>query len=203
MPAADRTGFTLLELLVGMALAAVIMAGAYSAYFSLQRAQDSTTVAMEQQRMLRASLDLMRRELSSLRFSKGQTTQRFLVEDRDIFGKPASVVSFATLAPPQEAAVSDQLLVQYRTSEADDGSLTLSRSSRDRFLATDTRSSYPLLERHEGFLVECFDGSTWRKNWDTDLTPALPQQIRVTVSVRDGARTVAQRLLVKPRISGS
>ena len=203
MRAVSRSGFTLIELLVGMALAAVIMAGAYTAYFALQRAQDSATVAMEQQRMLRASLDLIRRELTSLRFSKGQATQRFLVEDRDIFGKPASAVSFATLAPPQEGAVSDQLLVQYRTSEADDGSLLLSRSSRDRFLATDVRSNYPLLERHEGFLVECFDGSAWRKNWDTDLTPALPQQLRVTISIRDGARTISHRVLVKPRITGS
>lgn len=203
MPVSSKRGFTLLELLVGLAIASLIIAAAYTVFFSFQRSQDIAVSEMEQRRMLRSTLDLMRRELSSLRFRKDDQLLRFLVEDRDFFGKPASTISFATIAPPLEGPVSDQLLVQYRTIEAPQGALNLIRASREHFQESATRTEYPLLEQQEGFLVECFDGSTWRKSWDTALTPSLPQAIRVTVSIRDGARIVRHMLVARPRITES
>jgi len=196
----DYRGFTLLELLIGFAIASLIMTSAYTVFFTFKRSQADASRRMEKQRMLRSSLDLIRREFSSIRYRKDEKQLRFLVEDRDFYGNSASSFSFSTIAPPQDGAVSDQLLVKYSVAEDEKGYLILNRKARDLFTAKDSSVEYPLFEQHEGLLVECFDGKDWRKSWDTDITPSLPLIIRVTISIRDSGRLVPHRIAVKPRI---
>ncbi|CAH2031549.1 type II secretion system protein GspJ [Trichlorobacter ammonificans] len=196
-------GFTLLELLVALAIASLVITAAYGVFFSLNRAQQVAGVDMEQRRALRSALDLLRRELTSLLYRAGDKQLRLLVEDRDFFGKPASNLSFATIAPPADGPVSDQLLLRYLVVEAGE-QLKLTRAARDYFLEEEMErvAAYPVLEKLEGFLVECYDGSKWLKNWDTSLTPALPKAIRVTVTLRDRERVVSHRITAVPRITG-
>jgi type IV pilus assembly protein PilW len=56
-------GFTLIELLVAMAIAGVVMAGIYSAYSSQQRSYIVQEQVAGMQQNLRASMDLMEREI--------------------------------------------------------------------------------------------------------------------------------------------
>lgn len=196
-------GFTLLELLVALAIAALVVTAAYGVFFSLNRAQQVASVDMEQRRALRSSLDLLRRELSSILYNSGDKRLRLLVEDRDFFGKPASNLSFATIAPPADGPVSDQVLLRYLVVEAGE-QLKLTRAARDFFLEEEMERvpAYPVLDKLEGFLVECYDGSKWLKNWDTALTPALPKAIRVTVTLRDRERTVSHQVTALPKVTG-
>ncbi len=200
MRSADCRGFTLLELLIGVAIASLIMTSVYTVFFTFKRTQANASSQMEKQRMLRSSLDLIRREFSSIRFKKDDKQLRFLVEDRDFYGKPASSFSFSTIAPPQAGSVSDQLLVWYSVTEDGKGVLLLNRKARDLFNVSDSSVEYPLIEQHEGVLVECFDGKDWRKSWDTAITPSLPLIIRVTISIRDSGRLVSHSISIRPRI---
>lgn len=196
----NRRGFTLLELLIGLAIATLIIAAAYTTLFSLNRAHDAAAQGMEQRRVLRSTLDMLRRELASLRYFSDDTRLRFVVEDRDYFGKPASTLTFSTLAAPTPAPVSDQLRVRYRIDSSQER-LTLTKASQDLLLEGDEPKAYPLLDELEGFLVECSDGNRWLKTWDTELTKALPKLIRVTITLREAGHTVAYQATVKPRIT--
>jgi len=207
-----RNGFTLLELLVAFAIATLIIIAAYGAFFSLNNAQQVAGNDMMQRRSQRALLDLMRRELSSILYRAGDKKLRFLVEDRDIFGKPASGLSFTCIAPPLYGIASDQSMLRYQVLESRER-LVLTRSSRDYFHDENVpvmeeqngvmvdRSSYPVLEELDGFLVECFDGSKWLRNWDTALTPALPKAIRITFTIYDKGRAVSHKITAIPKVT--
>lgn len=201
MAASNRQGFTLLELLLALAITALVLAAAYTTLFSLSRAQEHAARGMEQRRALRNSLDLLRRELSSVLIKAGDQRFRFMVQDRDFYGKPASTMQYATLAPPSEGISSDLVRVRYQTTEEDGGTLLLQRSSRGLFLSEEASSGYPLLSNLEGVLVECYDGSKWGKTWDTTLTPSLPKMIRVTITLLEGDRSVAYQVTATPRIT--
>jgi general secretion pathway protein J len=196
----SRRGFTLLELLLALAITALVLAAAYTTLFSLSQAQERAAHGMEQRRALRNSLDLLRRELSSVLFRTGDQRFRFMVQDRDFYGKPASIMQYATLAPPSEGVSSDLVRMRYQTVEADTSALVLQRSSQGLFLTDERSGGYPLLDSLEGFLVECHDGSRWVKTWDTTMTATLPKMIRVTVTLQEGDRSVAYQVTATPRI---
>lgn len=129
MTANNRRGFTLLELLIALAIATLIITAAYVTLFSLNRAHEAASQGMEQRRVLSSTLDMFRRELASLRYFSDDSRLRFVVEDRDYFGKPASTLTFSTLAAPTPAPVSDQLRVRYRIDTSQER-LTLTKQAR-------------------------------------------------------------------------
>lgn len=198
--AGNRKGFTLLELLVALAVAAIVLLAATTSLFNLHNAREQADQLMEQQRALRSSLDLVRRELNSALFGTGNEKLRFQILDRDFYGKPASILSFTTLAPPLEAAVSDQIQVVWQVEELGE-QLRLVRSSREFFRNDDLEPvDYPLIEQVEGFLVECYDGNNWIRTWDTELTRGLPRLIRVTISVPQQDGIASFQVLASPRM---
>ena len=198
--AADHRGFTLLEVLVALAVGSLVLLAVTTTLFSLNRAHQQVSDRMEQQRSLRNSVDLLRRELSSAIFRPNDKLLRFQVQDRDFYGKPASTMQLATLSAPLDSAASDQQIVLYQAEEQQER-IRLTRASRDYF-QTDTPkpNQYPLLDGLDGFLVECYDGSKWVKTWDTELNRSLPKQVRITITLPDSPKPVSFQLLANPRI---
>lgn len=203
MTANNRAGFTLLELLVALAITLVIVLAVTTVLFSLNGGYEAVSRDMEQRRTVRTTLDLVRRELSAVLYRQADKQLRFKVDDRDFYGKPTSSISFITLAPPREGEVSDQIRVQYAAEEADAASFRLTRGSRDFFQQEDLPpKNYTVLDSLEGFLVECHDGSKWLRSWDTEITGRLPAKVRVTLSLRDRDKTIAYQIIAAPRING-
>jgi len=58
-----QTGFTIIELLAGILISAVILAGLYSVFFSQQEAFSAQEQVAEMNQNIRAALDLMTREI--------------------------------------------------------------------------------------------------------------------------------------------
>ena len=191
----NNKGFTLIELLIALALLVILAGALYGTYFSVVAAREKGGSRMEERRELSTTLGKLHDELSSVFYkapAADQKTQRlhFVVEDRDSFGKPASLLQFTALAPPRidPAPTSDVMVVRYSVREKEeDQVLTLAREARDLYLDTSVKSiPYPMVDRLEGFLVECWDGSKWVKTWDTALNTRLPQKVRVTITAKGG-----------------
>jgi general secretion pathway protein J len=196
----SQHGFTLLEILIALALLGVLAGALYGTYFSLIKGRESAIVGMEARRELRTTLDLLRRELNSALYRRNNKRLHFSVENRDIFGKPASVLAFTSIAPPQPGGqiISDQLDLKYEIVERDK-EMILTRQAKDIFHAGEA-ARYPQMESIEGFLVECQNGDKWVKVWDSAINFGLPQAIRVTVTVKDGEKTADYTLLATPRV---
>lgn len=202
-------GFTLIEVLIALALLSILAGTLYSTYFTLIKGRESAAEGMEARRELRTTLDLLRRELNSAFYRAVQsgTTKRlhFSVEDRDIFGKPASRLAFTTIAPPQAGgqAVSDQIDLVYEIVERDK-KMILSRQAKDLYHSGEP-DRYPQMENIEGFLVECLplNSDKWVKSWDTanEQQHRLPAAMRVTVTVKEGDHNASYSILATPRIA--
>lgn len=199
-----NSGFTLLEILIAVVLLGILTAALYGSYFGVIRARDRASAGMESRRELGATLDLIRREVSSALFNRSDKRLRLVVEDRDNFGVPSSTLELTTLAPPsgQTRSESGIVIVTYRIAEKDK-KRTLTRQERDLFSEEVAIPAYPQMEQISAFLVECYDGSKWVKSWDTAINGALPKNLRVTVQVDEAGKTVEFSVLSVPRVSGS
>jgi len=184
----DNKGFTLLELLVALALLVILTGALYGTYFSVMAGREKGGARIDQRREISTTLAKLHSELASAFWNNTNKRLIFVVEDRDSFGKPASVLAFTSIAPPRidPAPASDVTLVRYSVQEKE-GVLSLVRESRDPYLDTSVKSfPYPVMDVIEGFLVECYDGSKWVKSWDTALNTFMPKSVRVTVTMKGG-----------------
>jgi general secretion pathway protein J len=197
-------GFTLLELLVALVLLAILSGALYGTYFSVMRGSEAARERTEPLRDVRATLDLLRRELAAAYFDRANERLHFVVEDRDVFGKPASILDFTAFTVPRTGSVpsSDVMAVRYKPVEREAQQLILSRQTKDLYLDTKPLP-YPLTEQIEGFLVECYDGNQWVKSWDSTLNAGLPQAVRVTLYVQGGDKPAGFSAIVLPRRVGS
>ena len=187
----QNKGFTLLEILIAVVLLGILTAAIYGSYFTVLRARQRASEGMESRRELGGTLDLISREFAtaSALYNRDDKRLRFVVEDRDNFGKPASNLEMTTLTPPsslgrKESGVID---VQYRMVDKDKQQI-LTRLEQDVFFESADAKGYPQMERISSFLVECYDGSKWVKSWDTALNGALPKMLRITVQVDEDGR---------------
>ena len=187
----SNRGFTLLEVLIAVTLLGVVAAALYGSYFTVMRARERASSGIEAHRELGGTLDLIRRECAAAVFRRGDKKLRFVVEDRDRYGKPSSTLELTTRMPPStdlrtESGIG---LVRYQMIQADqakkDGTQILTRSEQDLFLDSQELTPYPQMDRISAFLIECFDGSKWVKSWDTLLNNRLPAMVRITVQVEE------------------
>lgn len=198
-------GFTLLEVLIAVVLLGILTAALYGSYFGVIQARERASAGMESRRELGATLDLIRREVSSALFNSSDKRLRFVVEDRDNFGAHSSTLELTSLAPPSGQTTRSEsgiVAVTYRIAEKDKKQ-TLTRQERDLFSEEVTLPAYPQMELISAFLVECYDGSKWVKSWDTAINGALPKSVRVTVQVEEEGKPVSFTMLSAPRVSGS
>lgn len=191
-------------MLIAVVLLGILSAALYGSYFGVIRARESASAGMESRRELGATLDLIRREVSSALFNRTDKRLRFVVEDRDNFGSPSSTLELTTLLPPhlQTTKESGIVNVAYRIA-VKDNVRRLTRQERDLVSEEKIIPAYPQMERISAFLVECYDGSKWVKSWDTAINYSLPKSVRITVLLEEGGKPVEFTVLSVPRVSGS
>ena len=214
--ARNHSGFTLLEVLIAVVLLGILAAALYGSYFGVSRARDRAANGMESRRELGATLDLIRREVSSAMYNKPNSVNeahplKFVVEDRDYFGAPSSTLTLTTLTPSIPGSTSGKSsgisIVTYRVLEKDK-KLSLRRQVRDLFSEESAIIDYPQMEQISSFLVECYDGSKWVKSWNTAINSKLPKSaasgeggsVRITVQITEEGKPVEFKILSTPRI---
>jgi general secretion pathway protein J len=183
----------------------ILAAALYGSYFAVVRARDRAAEGMESRRELGMTLDLLRREIAaSLYNTLDKKRLRFVVEDRDNFGKPASTLELTTLVPPSAQLVKGSGIstVRYQLVEKDKQYI-LTRSEQDVFTEAPPLVIYPQMERISGFLVECYDGSKWVKSWNSALNqPPRPTMVRITVQFEEDGKPVEFSVLSTPQVAG-
>jgi general secretion pathway protein J len=197
-------GFTLLEILIAVVLLGILTAAMYASYFTVLKARERSSEGMEARRELGGTLDLIRREFAAAVYSRTDKRLRFVVEDRDDFGKPASNLELTTLAPPAtpERKESGIITVRYQMTNRNSQRI-LTRQEQDLYFETAIAGGYPQMERISSFLVECYDGSKWVRSWDTTLISKLPQVLRITVQVEENGIPAEFSVLAPVRVGGS
>lgn len=196
-------GFTLLEVLIAVVLIAILSSALYGSYFTVLQARERAAEGMEARRELGGTLDLLRREIASSLYNRNDKRLRFVVEDRDNFGKPASNLELTTLAAPSAQVRSESGVINVQYSILDKNRrYLLMRREKDVQLELTTVPSYPQMEQVNAFLVECYDGSKWVRSWDTALNGRLPLQVRITVQIEEKGKPLEFSVYSAPKVTG-
>ncbi|MFN3740418.1 MAG: PilW family protein [Thermodesulfovibrionales bacterium] len=185
-------GFTLIEVLITIAIASIVVGALFSIYISVQNtlfAIEGRALRLQEARNL---LDMLSREISSAYFNKDDKMTFFIIKDRDIYGRPASILSFT--------AFRDRGLmnINYEVKEEKDKKLILIKKEGPAF--REERLEAELIEDIEGFLVEIPKGESSLRTWDTDLTGTIPERLRITLSMNINQKKINLTEIVIPRL---
>jgi general secretion pathway protein J len=203
-------GFTLLEVLISIAILAFITSLLFGAFSALKRSKDGLSRVQDRQREGRLAMARITRELQSAYLSAHIPLNQTLLVQKTIFkgdhGTPADRVDFTAFANKRmdkDSHVSDQCELSYYGSPNPDGSgtndlvrridttidLEPTKGGRIEVLATDI----------DLFDLQYLDAQTgqWQETWDTSQTTGqpdrLPMQVRVILVLNGGARSAAER----------
>lgn len=177
-----KRGFTLIEVLVAIAIAFIVAGALFSIYISVQNAISAMEGRAARLREARNLLDMLSREISSAYFNKDDKKTFFIIKDRDIYGRPASILSFTAFG---EMGL---MSINYEIKEEKNKKLILIKKEGPAF--REERLEAELIEDIEGFLVEIPEKDTPLRTWDTELTGRLPERVRITLSLNIGQRKI-------------
>lgn len=205
-----RLGFTLIEVLISIAILAAITSLLFGAFAALKRSKDGLSRVQDRQREGRLAMARITRELQSAYLSAHMPLNQALLVQKTIFkserGTPADRLDFTAFANrrlDKNSHVSDQCELSYFGSPNPDGSGTTDlvrridtsldlepmKGGKVEVLATDI----------DLFDLQYLDAQTgqWQENWDTTQTTGqadrLPLQVRIILVLNGGARSSAER----------
>lgn len=175
-------GFTLVEVILAVALSALLLTIVYWTYFNINRSIDAAEENQQALETGRILTEMIRRDI------RGMITDRFslkaknqTVDDR-VLGQVEFVTTAGFYADPLKLRrVGYELFVNDRGDK-----IFVRKESVDLSDTLDANAKVFELSRIvSGFQLEFFNGTEWTDAWDSDTTGALPKQIRVTFDVSD------------------
>ena len=196
-----KTGFTLIEILVAMAIVVTIVSMVYGSYFAAARSAETCKLKMTSSQEARAALKQISRAIRCAYAPVigespdtpwgSRERQKTTVEAIDYFegdndaptGRILHLVTTARIGP------ADGLFdVAYMF----DPAVATLFAARSRFIQTERdrrqngyRDWLPLVENVERIELRFFDGSDWLSKWDSQHRRQLPAAVRIRMSCRD------------------
>src|SRR4030042_2663900 len=113
-------GFTLIEVLVSVAILSIVLTAVYSTFFLAQRAVEGMDESLVKLQESRRALDILRCELASSFFREADENTLLQIKDRDSYGKSSSELTFTTFSVLQPGLSKVSYYI-----EENDGSLNL------------------------------------------------------------------------------
>lgn len=176
--------FTLLELLLAIAVTSVLAATVYASLMVATRTRDRASDTVGKDRSLRLALDLVRRDLQSVPPPTGTLAGAFIGEDDGRY----DAISFTTAndyLPPSDR-LADLINVRISLAEDPDNdqALMLVRDITTNLLSPSTTDpEIQVLARGvTGWDAAYSDGSDWLDDWDsTQHDNTLPLAVQITL----------------------
>lgn len=175
-----RSGFTLLEVLVAIAIVGMILTYLYSSFFLSKRViytVDDTLVRLQEMRM---AIDIMRREMESAIFKRDKEYTVFKLEGKDIYGKDATSVTFTTFSHHTPGLIRVSYFVEGEDTLNLMKSVTSAVTSSNK-VEEGRKEQIEVLDHIESFLVEAKYRDEWVKIWDSNLSKDIPKEVRLTI----------------------
>lgn len=180
-------GFTLLEILIGLALLSVLVLALYGSFFTVLRGQSAINDELEMTRAASRFMDTFSREIHAASFKTNNPKISFIGERVEIRGKSADRLTLATIIYPtfkQGRPSSDLLSIRYSAEEGPDKRLALYKEAWNPYTG-ERGIKAEVIEDVEGFEISYFNGKDWAKAWDASLEKGLPKAVRVRIEVKD------------------
>jgi type II secretion system protein J len=186
-------GFTLIELILSIAIMAIVMIAINAVFFSALRLRESTDNVVAESLPIEQAMSTLRRDLQGAvpPADNGVLSGDFKVGDVSSLGTslPVDIEMFTTtgvLRDSEPWGEVQKVTYGLRSASGPAPGKDLIRSVTRNLLATVTPQPEDqwLMSGVDSIEFSCYDGTQWRDTWDTTLTDTnLPTAIRVRVQL--------------------
>lgn len=206
----NERGFTLIEILIAVAIMSILLVGLYTTFFSVSKAQVRIESELEQTRQLRRFMDVISTELRSSTFKSSNKRTLFEGEVSGRSGMERSSLGFTWYGYPRIGSsaafsarpVSELIAVRYYVKEVTDdeglkGTGALHKRRWNPYEGEEKGFDAEVIENVERFALSYFDGKQWLSGWDASLESKLPAAVKVELTLRDGENVQLYSSIVK------
>jgi general secretion pathway protein J len=191
-PKTAQTGaFTLIELLLGIGIMAIVLIAINAVFFSTMRLRESVTNAVNETLPIQQAISIVRRDLQGAvpPATDGIMTGDFRVGGVTTagVGTPADIELYTTTGTLRENEPWGEIQkVTYQLRQSANREVPgkdLFRSVTRNVLATMVPQPEDqfMMGGIESIQFSCFDGSGWYDTWDSTVTTNLPSAVRVRI----------------------
>ena len=187
-----RKGFTLLEVLIAVAILSIVLTALYGTFFMSSRAMEDMDESMTKLQETRKAVDILRRELESAYYKDDDEKTFVKVLDKDLYGKQATQLEFTafTTVRPGLSKISYYM-------EEKDKKRTLFKKIGSSFGKEESEGT-DIIEDLDEFTIEAKYQDKWVKTWDTGITKKMPDEIKISLSVMIKGRKVTLSDMARP-----
>jgi type II secretion system protein J len=185
-------GFTLLELVVAMFMAALLALALFTAMHIAIRAKRSAANAVEPTRAAAIAADLIRHDFENVLPPNGILAGPLVgTHQGGGAGSDNDTIDFYSLesdSPASDAPLSEGIRKIELAITNDGGSPALVRRvTRDLLSSTgDASAEQEIIARNvRGFSLRYYDGTNWQTDWDTTTLNVLPVAVLIVVDLND------------------
>ena len=178
-----QAGFTLVEILIAVAIVSLILTIIYGSYASSIDTMNYTREKMEAFSIIRLTLSRMNEELTSSFFSEDNKDVMFSGEEGSL-----SFISSSQERIFKDSKEYELSEIGYFTEAAEEGESLCLWRREDRTPDDDVLEGgekEKLMEGLKGIEFKYYDGEEWRDAWDSKEESCLPQAVKVTLQFPD------------------
>jgi len=192
---ASERGLTLIELMVALAVAAVVLVMVQGVFLNAGTLRETSRSESVRYHRSRVFFDRLSRELGSTLYRKGHPYAKFVLR-----GGSDKQLEFATFAssPDVTGRSSGAVMVVYQwQAEADGAGYALLRRERPLQAGTEQAEEQLLADRLNEIELRCYDGERWLKEWDSQESSRLPKLLEVSFVAADGTSETPFRTVME------
>jgi type II secretion system protein J len=210
--------FTLMEIMLALAVSAIVLAGIGGVFYSAVRLRERTTAMLDESNPLQQAFNFIRHDLQGALPPGGGNLP--LSGDFKLtalgsgLGQNFHIEFFTTSGAINDNTTwSDIQFISYELRDSTDRTRNnagkdLIRSVNRNVLATAMQDpvDQPLMSNVQSLELSCFDGINWRDSWDTSMGDTnLPYAVRVRIQLAGDGNSRAQQPfeIVVPVVSQS
>jgi general secretion pathway protein J len=172
-------GFTLVELMIAIAIMSMVLTALYSSFLLADRALVQVGESSLKLQESHAFVDTLKRELESVRYFQDSSFCVFKMNDRDFRGRQASSLTMTTTTPLMKGLAKINYTIEER-----DGRLVITKSMVSAFSQEAEENRVDLVEDIESFTLQAKYQDIWVKTWDSSLSKNVPAEVKITLTMR-------------------
>ncbi len=195
MKGANQAGLTLVEVLVALAVGAVVLVIVQGVFISAAEVREGQGRESEVYHRSRVFFDRLERELGSTLFRPGHPYARFEVQSGT---EPSLEFSTFASSPGPEGRDTGPVMVRYLWRRAEDGpGYELLRRERPLHDSDGDGHEQRLISSLFEMQLRCFDGEGWRDSWESSQAAKQPVLLEVSYAVGDGEKRTPFRTVLE------
>lgn len=193
-----RSGFTLLEVILAMAVGAIVILAIQTVFFGALRLRNTSQQRMDRELAIHRALEVIKKDVSGLMLPGGvlaadfQTSTSYTL-NATVPGERISAEFFTNSGRIDASSpfADAQRVAYYLSPDPQSGHFELVRSFSRNLLpvSEDQPEVQSLLPGVNSAFFDYFDGSGWTETWDSAVTSTLPSAVRFTLQLAEESAT--------------